>query len=312
MENWMSKLPDDKKIIFINIPGSHDSAAFNINFFGSVFAKTQDLDISQQLRIGVRKFDIRVVCNKSNFLCFGLNQIEQDKFLDMICCHGICNCYCTDENNNEKELTYKSVLLTFKNFLEENPTETIILSTSSGRGNKFQNMNRASQIFENLVGEKAIQYNKNLNLGKVRGKIVNTNYKTKKVDLEGNPIYNNGIEDGYGLDEIHKSFVPDFNYATFKVDGNLKVEELRQLWELNDITINQAEKELKNNKFPFNYSISCTGEFDNIIPLPKTQADIVNNFLLNYDLKKGNYYGWINIDFIDMNITKKIIDTNFI
>ena len=63
--------------------------------------------------------------------------------------------------------------------------------------------------------------------------------------------------------------------------------------------------------FPFKYSISCTGEYEKIVTLAKVQEDIMNPFILNYDLKKGNYYGWIYIDFVDLNITKKIIDTNF-
>ena len=30
-----------------------------------------------------------------------------------------------------------------------------------------------------------------------------------------------------------------------------------------------------------------------------------------FDFKKGYYYGWISIDFIDEFITKKIIESNF-
>ena len=30
MKNWMSRLPDDKKIVLINLAGTHDSAAFDM------------------------------------------------------------------------------------------------------------------------------------------------------------------------------------------------------------------------------------------------------------------------------------------
>ena len=309
----MSNLPDNRKIVLINIPGSHDSTAYNINFFGSIFAKTQDLNIIEQLKIGIRKLDIRVTFHNCSFYC-GINQIETEYDLDLICCHGICDCYYINDHNIKKNITYKDVLLDVKQFLEENPSETIILSTSSGRGNAYNNLKRATEIYEKIVGDISIKYNNNLTLGDVRGKIVYTTYKTDKIDSEGNPIYNKGIEGGTGLEEIHQRFVSDKNYSTFEVGGKLKVEEMKELIKLNDITIEEAGKEIKENdkKFPISYSISCTGEHDTIVPLPKSQADIVNTFILNYDLKKGYYYGWINIDFVDLEVAKKIIDTNFI
>ena len=63
--------------------------------------------------------------------------------------------------------------------------------------------------------------------------------------------------------------------------------------------------------FPLNYETSCTGEFTRFISLPKHEADIVNKFLKNNEFKKGYYYGWITVDFIDEEITTKIINTNF-
>ena len=98
MENWMSKIPDEKKIILMNIPGSHDSTAYNMFFLGSVFAKTQDLDIPSQLKIGTRIFDIRVTMNTG--CCEKMEQdLENDT--DLICCHGICNCYHIENNKKE-------------------------------------------------------------------------------------------------------------------------------------------------------------------------------------------------------------------
>jgi hypothetical protein len=197
--------------------------------------------------------------------------------------------------------------------LEENPSETIIVSTDSGRGNKFNNLRRANEVFENLMDGVSIDYNNNLTIGDARGKVINTNRITNKTDLDGNLIYNVEIEEGTGLEEIHRKFVIEFVYASFKVSGSLKVDEVKEFLERNEMTFEEAEKEFEKNnkKFPFKYSISCTGEYEKIVPLPKAQADIVNPFIINYDLKKGNYYGWINIDFVDLNITKKIIDTNF-
>jgi hypothetical protein len=281
--------------------------------FGSVFAKTQDLNILEQLKIGVRKLDIRVTFHQCSFYC-GINQIEVDYDLDLICCHGICDCYYINDHNIKKNITYKDVLLDIKQFLEENPAETIILSTQSGRGNANNNLRRAVEIFEKTVGDISVKYNNNLTLGDIRGKIVYTTYKTNKLNLDGNPIYNTEIEAGTGLEEVHRRTVSDKNYKTFEVDGKLKVKEVKEFITLNDITFEEAEKDLNENiqRYPFHYSISCTGEYDIFIPLPKSQADIANSFILNYNLKKGYYYGWINIDFVNLDIAKKIIETNYI
>lgn len=314
MEKWMSHFPDDKKILLINIPATHDSCAYNMNYFASVFAKCQDLNIMEQLKIGVRKIDIRVAPNTCTFSC-GLNQLITDNDLDLICCHGICDCYYTDKSGVKKNLTFKDVLLDMKQFLEENPTETIILTIDSGRGRgiPYNNVKRAVQIFDKLVGDMSINYDKNLTIGQARGKIINITYKTNELTYDGNPVFHSDNNLGTGIDKIHKKFIPEFTYSTFKVDGYLKVQEVLEFFKLHDLTFEQAEEEFKinNNQFPFSYSVSCTGEYESIAPFPKSQADIVNPFILNYNLKKGNYYGWLNFDFIDADVARKIIDTNF-
>lgn len=63
-ENWMSRLPDDAFVAALSIPGAHDAATgygFSgfIGMFGNRYARTQDLDISQQWTVGVRAFDLR-------------------------------------------------------------------------------------------------------------------------------------------------------------------------------------------------------------------------------------------------------------
>ena len=63
-ENWMSRLPDDAFVAALSIPGAHDAATgygFSgfIGLFGNRYARTQDLDISQQWMVGVRAFDLR-------------------------------------------------------------------------------------------------------------------------------------------------------------------------------------------------------------------------------------------------------------
>ena len=68
MENWMSFLPDDKKLLLVNIPGAHDTAAHEINTIGIPFGQTQDKSIPELLNIGIRKLDIRIVLREGKLM----------------------------------------------------------------------------------------------------------------------------------------------------------------------------------------------------------------------------------------------------
>ena len=298
MEKWMSKLPDDKKIVLINIPGSHDSAAFNMmTSVSDKVAQCQSLNITEQLKIGIRKLDLRTAISILG---------------NLICCHGICDCYYVDEEDSRKVLQYKVILSELKNFLENHPTEFIFFSTRSGRGITYNNLERSSKAFEEEIPESMrVKFNKDLTLGDVRGKLVYDFYKTGETDEDGNNIYNLGYEGGSGLDEIHKQYA---DYNTWKADGDLKVIELKELWGTYDnVTISDAENDFKKNpiKYPLEYSVSCTGESTNVIPQPKAQSEIVNPFISEYNLKKGSYYGWMNMDFATLELAKKFVATNF-
>lgn len=128
-----------------------------------------------------------------------------------------------------------------KQFLEENPTEIIIFNVDSGRGDKFNNIKRAIDIFEKTVGDISLNFNIDLTIGDCRGKIININYKTNEVDKEGKTIYSFNAG-GINLEEIHKSFVSAPNYQSFKVDGKLKAKEVEKFMKTNDITFEEAER----------------------------------------------------------------------
>ena len=312
MENWMSKIPDKKKIVLINIPGSHDSTAFNMFCLGSCFAKTQDLDIPQQLKLGVRIFDIRVTINTS--CCCNTLEEEIENDTDLICCHGICNCFHV-ENNSKKKLTYKEVLTQIREFLIEYPTEGIIIRTDSGRGDKLINLNRSTSIFSKIVGDINVYYNENLTMGDIRGKIVNITKLSEQINSGGVSIYNTRLERSTGIIETHRRLTNNnLKYDEYKVGGDLKVREIKDLMNTYSLSLEEAEKIQEKSdgiNFPLSYETSCTGEFTRCIPLPRHEANIVNNFLINHEFKIGYYYGWISVDFVNKIITKKIIDTNF-
>lgn len=318
MENWMSKIPDKKKLILLNIPGSHDSAAYNMFFLGSTFSKTQNLDITNQLKIGVRVFDIRVVLKK--YSCCEKSEEDREKNTDLICCHGICNCFHI-ENKKKQILTFKKILTQMKEFLLKNPTEAIIIKNKSGRGKEYFNLKRAEEIlFSEIENNFLIEYDKNLTIGEIRGKIVYTTILSNKVSNDGTPVYNSKLDQTTTIINTHRKLFTDLNFHEYKVDGNIKVREIQDLMNDYNPTLEEAETEYENNNskinFPLNYETSCTGEYVRCriipIPLPKTEAKIVNKFLTNFAFKKGYYYGWISVDFVDISITEKIIESNFV
>ena len=56
--DWMADLDDDRALTSLAIPGTHDSGA--LYSIADVAGKCQSLSVSEQLRAGVRFFDIRL------------------------------------------------------------------------------------------------------------------------------------------------------------------------------------------------------------------------------------------------------------
>ena len=264
---------------------------------GESMARTQNKTIPELLRLGVRKVDIRVAPREV------LDGDEEDS--DLSTYHGMFECYYVDENNVTKNLTFKHIILDIKNFLEEYPTETVIIWTQSEKGDNSDNLNRAIELFDKYVGDIFVKYNKDLTLWEVRGKIVSTVYKT------GESSYHYGLDGVTDLTEIHRKFIDDY-YNTWEVTGELKTEEVLEFFRTYNITLEEAENDYQtdNAKYPFCYSVACTGEHQSILPFPKKQAEVVNPFILNYEFKRFNYYGWIEMDYVNFKLCKKFIDSN--
>ena len=97
--DWMGALPDAFPMCKLSIPGTHDSGAR----FGGPDFHTQNLDIPAQLRQGIRAFDIRLQ--------------EKDGKLGVF--HSIAF---------QQVYWETDVLPAFLRFLQEHPTETLVVS----------------------------------------------------------------------------------------------------------------------------------------------------------------------------------------
>ncbi|MBQ4838551.1 MULTISPECIES: phosphatidylinositol-specific phospholipase C [Pseudoalteromonas] len=100
-KNWMSTLSNNLTLDKISMPGTHDSGTQKAPPGG---ARTQNFDISTQLKDGIRFLDIRVKTNGN----------KQDP-LNIY--HSYSDC----------DLTFGTVLKECKSFLSENTDETIVM-----------------------------------------------------------------------------------------------------------------------------------------------------------------------------------------
>ena len=89
---------------------------------------------------------------------------------------------------------------------------------------------------------------------------------------------------GTGISGVHSKYQ---NCATFKTNGNIKVKEMKDMFDIYKMTFEEAEIKEKNKEmqFPIAYSISCTGEYDCCLPNPLNQSIIVHSFIQK---EKGN------------------------
>ena len=142
--DWMKEIPDDTKLSQMTIPGTHDSCSL----FGICCARTQTWSLVEQMRAGLRYFDIRLRRIDDTLRAF----------------HGFVD---------QKE-TFDRILVYAFDFLDKNPSETIIMEIISE-----YDMKNCTKSFQDLYEDytktyqdKIIAYqNKDITLGEIRGKL---------------------------------------------------------------------------------------------------------------------------------------------
>lgn len=146
LSSWMSMIEDDTLLTELVIPGSHDSGTLGMD----AFAETQDKTYAEQLACGFRYFDTRVMYTEGDFYMY----------------HSV-----------KGEMKYEQVLSDVKAFLDENPTETVILDyqwTEGGNdGAIFDMLEEAlGDKLLNVEGDNALEFVNSLTLGEARGKCI--------------------------------------------------------------------------------------------------------------------------------------------
>ncbi len=294
MKKWMQALQDSLNIAQINLPGTHDSCAYKVQF--PLLSKCQNTAIIEQLNSGIRYLDIRV---------------EKDgKKLKLV--HDIADC--KNPRKKSEKLYLDSVINDCKKFLSENPSETILISYKRDDG--------ASQeetfdiFFEHYLEADPIWYKENRSpiLKEVRGKIVLLNRDSIDISNEKYTDLNTGINLSawvYQKENVKRI------YETAELlsrDGALtgKTFTVQDLYGLT------PQKKWVSAVFPFIKNppktddilitfFSCGSLFYN----PKRSAKYINQKLSDITLQKTKKYGWIIMDYPTEKFIKEIINSNF-
>ena len=155
---WMKYVDGNKYLDELSIPGTHDSSTCSVDNDTepqTSLAKCQQDYIPTQLLEGIRYFDIRL----------GKNNENGDPGID----HGIC--YLLKKDGGFIHLS--DVIGYFKTFLNENPSEALIMLVS--RGNDEATDDSVTTAFANVMDNNSDLFYTSSHvptLNEVRGKIV--------------------------------------------------------------------------------------------------------------------------------------------
>lgn len=167
---WMKYVDDNKYLDELSIPGTHDSGTCSVDNDTepqSSQAKCQQDYIPTQLLEGIRYFDIRL----------GRNDENGDPGID----HG--RCYLLKKDGGFMHLS--DVIGYFKTFLNENPSETLIMLAS--RGNDEATDESVTTAFAKVMHDNPDLFytsSRIPTLNEVRGKIV----LLRRFVLAGNSV----------------------------------------------------------------------------------------------------------------------------
>ncbi len=123
--SWMRDIPDDAPVTTLNIPGTHDSCCTD----GPLgLAKTQNLDLTDQLNAGIRFLDIRLAHYQDNLFVH----------------HDVVH----------MKKSYTDVLKICISFLRQHPSETILMSVKNeGRFDSVLGRFAPSELFGKSRGD---------------------------------------------------------------------------------------------------------------------------------------------------------------
>ncbi len=271
-KQWMSNIGDSQYISEITIPGTHDSCAHYEPVYGMI--KCQEYTLKDQLDMGVRFIDIRgdLVGNT------------------MIMMHNVI----------PQSMCFDDVLEICYEFLEEHPSETIIMSIKQETGEKYDEF--AAYVEKTISENMDMWYVENEipMLSQVRGKIVLMNRYEKRVTDFGISTY-------YWVS--NESFTVDNDSFSLHIQDYYCVEDgLEKKWSLIEEHYNKSRVSANKDNLYINFTSAYIGDIPNILEV----SDYVNPLLVEYlENSPVGCYGITVMDFADEELCSLLVSKNF-
>ncbi len=279
LSNWMGSIIGSKKLSELSIPGTHDSGARYESFPAT--AKCQNLTIDDQLNTGVRYLDIR--------------------------CRHFNNAFEIHHGAVYQKINFTNVLNSCTAFLNNNPSETIIMAIKEEHTPAGNNRSYEATFDSYVAQNRSLWYfGENIpTLDQARGKIVlirrfGASNLPKGIDAT---IWDASNATGNTTFEIN-------NNAHVKIQDFYKVQNNDTKWNTFTSLINET-KTGNTNRLDINYT---SGYKSGIFSIPNitTVSNNINPRVSSFfNANTKGKFGIIVMDFAEANRNNLIVRTNF-
>ena len=287
---WQSKIADNTEVLKLNCVGTHDCVTKYVQL--SHISRCQNKDIYEQLCMGIRGLDIRVTAKGKRLLMV----------------HGIAKAF-NSPNRLSKQMDMRDVLKKCYEFLDENPSETIIFQF------KNDNEKQMEQCFDNMYNtyitpnkSKWFLENRSPLLGEARGKIIFIR-RCRKYDLKKYPLgtgidFSGWVEQDIATPEALTLATSGKNKLTFLIQDRFKYKPEAK-WKKCVKPFLDAMKPF-DGTYIINYLSTAGG-----VKGPYRNSKYINPEFMTYELNKNYYYGMIYTDFPNEELVEKVVKTNY-
>ena len=285
---WMAELEDKTPLSGITMAGTHDSGTKYSCL--PLITRCQDTDIASQLQMGARALDIRL--NSKG---------RPDGGYDLGISHGFLSCK-TGWWIFGRDLSFSDVLNQCYAFLEQNPSETVLmlLKHENGEGTAAE----IQAAIDECIGANADKWfieNRDPSLEEVRGKIVLARR------------YGEGEKGLPGLDFCWKnqdgSTVQPESWEEHAIDKDLSLWVQDRFEYEREDKWNTVKAALANGRtgYSLNY-LSTKGS--GMVGVPKRYAKSMNARFMELELEGETDYGVLFFDFITPELAEKTYSLN--
>lgn len=318
-ETWLGHMDDNTPITRINLPGTHDSSTFGLPYARALgFPKTQNKPYFEQLKCGVRYFDLRT------YYSYDIQAVDD---LDKITfCHAdaappsvkFYHCYTKGGTSDSKyRISLRRVVNDSRTFLDQYPNEFVIfqlkpeVAYTDKTGHRWTVEEIAQRTYSRVkkleflfpdkykVFEGIGAGSKVPTIKECRGKIC-----FSLQDSPGHNIYGNNCDvcnyysDGWSAkkNDLTRTFNSSVTWASL-----ISQRGQAKFYDTIDKTLIEPRIihcSCYKDGFPAFNPLSCSNR--------------VNPFVTKFNLSPNKYYGWVLFDYVTQNEAFKIyINNNF-